>query len=403
MLTTEKVKRLEAPASGSRITYDRAAGDDPDKVVAGFGVRITAAGAKAFILNYRVAGLERRLTVGTFPNWSIAQARAYARELRVRIDRGEDPLGERIAEREAPTVKQLAERYVEEHLPKKRPGSARDDQAMLRQWVLPALGSKKVAAVRPADIEALHSKITKTGARVRANRAIGLLSKMFSLAVKWECRPDNPCKGAVDRNPEIKRKRYLSPAEIARLSAALAECSSQPAANAIRLLMLTSARRNEVCAARWEQFDLAGGTWTKEASETKQKRDHTVPLSAPALALLTRMRAQAATGEEFLFPGRDGTGYLNVRATWEAVRKAARLEDVHLHDLRHSFASILVSSGASLPLIGALLGHSNPATTHRYAHLALDPLRAAAERVGEVVAGGVKDGEVIPIKRGGGL
>jgi len=314
------------------------------------------------------------------------------------VDQGEDPLGERIAEREAPTVRRLAERYVQEHLPKKRPGSARDDEAMLKGWILPALGGKKVAAVRPADVEALHARITKSGAKVRANRVIGLCSKMFSLAVKWEYRPDNPCKGAVDRNPEAKRRRYLSAVEIARLSAALVESSSAAAANAIRLLMLTGARRNEVCAARWSQFDLAAGVWTKPASETKQKRDHTTPLSAPALQLLSEMRAKAASGEEFIFPGRDGTGFLNIRTSWEGVRKAAGLPDVHLHDLRHSFASILVSSGASLPLIGALLGHSNPATTHRYAHLALDPLREAAERAGAII-GNAKVAEVVPIGR----
>src|SRR5262249_20660012 len=116
-------------------------------------------------------------------------------------------------------------------------------------------------------------------------------------------------------------------------------------------------RRTEVCAARWSQFDLGGGTWLKPGSTTKQKTDHHVPLSAPALQLLAEMKASART--EYLFPGRDGRGYLNIRTSWERVRKAAGLEDVRLHDLRHSFASILVSDGASLPLIGALLGHSN--------------------------------------------
>jgi integrase len=395
MLTTAQVKNLQPPATGSKITYDGPGG------VAGFGLRTTAAGAKSFVLNYRASGQERRSTIGSFPNWSVSAARAEARRLRVRIDQGEDPLADRVAEREAPTVNRLAERYIEEHLPKKRLGSARDDQAMQRGWILPAIGNKKVAAVRPADIEALHAKITKSGAPIRANRVVGLCSKMFSLAVKWEYRPDNPCRGAVDRNPETKRKRYLSAAEIARLTEALAKCSSQPAANTIRLLMLTGARRNEVCGARWNEFDLAAGTWLKPGSTTKQRTDHFVPLSAPALQLLTEIRAKAVRGEEFVFPGRDGTGYLNIRATWEGVRKAAGLEDVHLHDLRHSFASILVSSGASLPLIGALLGHSNAATTHRYAHLALDPLREATERAAAVITGGGKSGsgEVVPLDR----
>jgi integrase len=293
-------------------------------------------------------------------------------------------------------VRQLADRYELEHLPKKRAGSARDDIAMLKTWVIPALGARKVASVRPADIEALHAKVTRSGAKTRANRIVGLLSKMFALAVKWEYRGDNPCRGAVDLNPETKRRRYLSTAEIARLSLALGECASRQAANAIRLLMLTGARRSEVCGAKWRQFDLVAGTWTKAASETKQNRDHTVPLSAPALQLLQDIGP--GHREDFLFPGHDGTGYLNIRTTWEWVRSKADLKDVHLHDLRHSFASILISGGASLPLIGALLGHSNPATTNRYAHLQMDPMRAAAERVGSVVtASGA--GEVVPLAK----
>jgi integrase len=393
MLATRLVKKLEPPVSGSRITYDFVKGDDPTKAVRGFGLRTTAAGAKSFILNYRADGIERRLTIGSFPTWSVVQAREEARRLRREIDEGEDPLAEREAERTAPTVARLAERYCEEHLPRKRPGSARDDQAMLRGWILPALGSKKVAAIRPNDIAALHAKITKTGATTRANRVIGLLSMMLSLAVRWDYVDRNVARGTWQRNPETKRKRYLSPAEIARLTAALEACLSQRAADAIRLLLLTGARKTEVTAARWEQFDLTAGTWAKPAAATKQKADHYVPLSAPTLQLLNAIGPKA---NGYLFPGHDGNGYLHIRGTWDAVRKAAGIEDVHLHDLRHSFASILVSSGASLPLIGALLGHSNPTTTARYAHLFLDPLRAAAEQVGAIVSG-KPTGEVIEI------
>ena len=388
MLDTATVRKLELPARGSRITYDHAKGDDPTKTLRGFGVRTTAAGAKAFVLNYYVAGQERRYTIGGWPTWSVSQAREKARELKRLIEAGGDPLADRIAEREAPTVRQLVERYIEEYLPRKRSSSAYDDRGMLRTWILPALGAKKVAAIRPADIEALHAKITKTGAATRANRVVGLLSRLLSLAVRWEYVERNVARGAVQRNPETKRKRYLSPSEISQLSTALAEAPSQRAADAIRLLMLTGARRTEVCAATWDQFDLEAGTWMKPSAVTKQSTDHHVPLSAPALQLLNAMEPKP-TG--YLFPGRNGAGYLNIRTTWESVRKAAGIDDVHLHDLRHSFASILVSSGASLPLIGALLGHSNPATTARYAHLYLDPLRAAAERVGAVVTGGDKD------------
>jgi hypothetical protein len=207
MLDTRKIKSLVPPARGSRIQYDHEPGDDPAKTVRGFGVRTTAAGAKSFVLNYRASGQERRLTIGSYPNWSVETARAEARKLRVRIDRGEDPLAERIAEREAPTVKKLADLYIEEHLPTKRAGSQRDDQAMLRQWIVPALGNKKVAALRAGDIKALHRKVSASGAKIRANRVTALLSTMLSLAVREEIAERNVARGAVRRNPETKRKR----------------------------------------------------------------------------------------------------------------------------------------------------------------------------------------------------
>jgi integrase len=395
MLTTEIAKRLARPEKGSTITYDHAKGDDPSKVVRGFGLRVTAAGAKAFILNYRASGQERRLTIGGFPNWSVSRARAEARELRVRIDRGEDPLAERIALYQAPTVRQLADRYSDEHLPKKRPSSQGNDRAMLRDWIIPALGTRKVASGRPSDIEELHGKITRKGKPIQANRVVALLSTMFQRAVKWEYRPDNPCKGAVDRNPEVKRKRYLSAAEIARLSMALGEHKDRQAANAIRLLLLTGARRGEVEGARWSEFDLDAGTWVKPGSTTKQRTDHFVPLSAPALQLLNEMMGPGRD-DEYIFAVR--AGHVDLKVSWEAVREKAGLKDVRLHDLRHSFASILVSAGATLPLVGALLGHSNVATTARYSHLTDDAQRDAVERVGAIVSGSGA-GDVVPLAR----
>src|SRR5215471_3825524 len=148
------IGKIEPPTKGPKIYYDCADGDAPDKVVRGFGLRATPAGAKAFILNYRNkgSGQERRLTIGSWPDWSTADGRERARQLRVQIDEGRDPLAERDAERNAPTVKGLAEKYVEKHLPKKRRSSQRNDEAMLRQWIIPQLSNKKVAAIRPVDI-----------------------------------------------------------------------------------------------------------------------------------------------------------------------------------------------------------------------------------------------------------
>ena len=387
-LTDASVKRLAVPATGNKIAYD-------DKV-RGFGVRVTAAGSRAFILNYRTrAGRERRFTIGAFPEWSTSAARVEAGELKKRIDRGEDPMAEFQANRDAKTVADLAARFEEEHLTRTRISTAAEYMATIRKDILPALGRLKVAEVTFADVDGLHRKVTKR-APIKANRTLAVLSKMFSLAIKWGWLRDNPTKG-VERNVEHGRERYLTGEELARLTAALAKHPDQQAANIIRMLLLTGARRGEVRAARWEQFDLATGTWTKPAAAVKQNKSHRLPLSAPARQLLGELREAAPVDAEWVFPGNGSTGHrLEIKKDWAAICKAADLADIHVHDLRHSFASLLVSAGYSLPFIGALLGHSEVETTGRYAHLYDDVLREATERVGAIVSAKPK-AEVLPI------
>ncbi len=400
-LTDKLVKELPTPPSGNRITYDA---DLP-----GFGVRVTSAGARAFVLNYRAGGRERRITIGQHPAWSVRAARERAGELRRQVDSGADPMAERHADRAAPTVNDLADRFEAEHLPKRRPATARDYQGLLRLHIRPQLGKIRVADIRHADIERLHQSIAET-APYRANRAVAVLSKMLSLAVKWEMRPDNPARG-VERAPEEKRERFLTPAEIARLGDVLATHPERTSANAVRMLLLTGARRGEVLGATWSQFELSAGTWVKPASVTKQARLHRVPLSAPALALLVEMRVEADKENErrrreelpeliYLFPGKEGQPLAEVKRFWASVTRRAGISGARLHDLRHTYASVLASSGLSLPIIGALLGHSQPATTARYAHLLDDPLRAATERAGAVITGTGNGGEVVRMPRG---
>ncbi|MBB6254115.1 tyrosine-type recombinase/integrase [Nitrospirillum iridis] len=432
-LTERVVKGLEPPASGNRITYD--------SDVTGFGARVTALGKVSFILNYRAdGGRERRITIGSWPDWPVEKARSQAKELKRQVDLGEDPMGDRHARRAAPTVQDLAERYQGEHLPKKRPGSAKEDERNMRVHVLPRLGRMKVADVRFSDVDRLHQDISRT-APYAANRVLSLLSKMFNLAIKWEMRTDNPVRG-VDKNAEEKRKRYLAGAELIALTEVLQTHRERSSANVVRLLLLTGARRGEVLSARWDQFDLTSGLWVKPGATTKQKTEHRVPLSAPARQLLAEMRAQAekvapANRSPFVFPGdMPSKPMKDISSFWRAVTElasvnlfaaqpetdagrlvavlqaklgrlpsyeewleSARLEwagrpgeaipagltDVRVHDLRHTYASILVSAGLSLPIIGALLGHTQAQTTARYAHLMDDPLRAATERVGAVV------------------
>ena len=415
-LTDALVKALPAPAKGYRITFD--------KDVPGLGVRVTAASARSWTLDYRTtAGRTRRMTLpGSAASWTVSQARDHARKLIRRIADGADPAGERKAERVAPTIADLAARFEAEHLLKRRPATQRDYRSILRLHILPELGRIKVADLRHADVERLHRGVK---ARYRANRSVAVLSKMLSLAVKWELAERNVATG-IERRPEDKRERFLTPAELARLSEVLATHPERTTCNAIRLLLLTGARKGEMLSARWGQIDLAAGAWTKPSASTKQGREHRVPLSKAALTLLAEMRAAADPACPWLFPGANPDAPLvEIKRTWLAVcvkaglaKQVAKLVDgkpikekdgkpvmvwqstVRLHDLRHSYASILASSGLSLPIIGALLGHTQAATTARYAHLLDDPLRAATERAGAfITAAGKPPAEVVPLKR----
>jgi integrase len=389
-LTDRTVKGLPRPEAGNRIYYD--------DLVSGFGCRVTAAGARAFVLNYRRRGdgIERRYTIGSFPDWTVAGAREEAKALRRAIDAGGDPVGDLRSEREAPTVNDLCDRFVAEYLPRKRPSTQKTYGQQITSEVRPALGRLKVANVAFANIDGLHRAITKRGRKYRANRVIALLSCIFTMSIKWRMRADNPCKG-IERNDEAKRKRYLTGAELERLSAALSKYADQDTADIFRLLLLTGARSGEVLSARWADIDLETGVWTKPGATTKQRTDHVVPLNAPARQLLAE---RAQDNSEYVFSGRNGGHRAYVKDAWAQICKAAKITGLRIHDLRHSYASILASSGVGLQAIGALLGHTQPQTTHRYAHLFDDHLRQATERVGEVVMPVNKPkAKITPIRR----
>jgi integrase len=406
LLTKDSIEALIPPGTGNRIEYDSA--------VPGFGVRITKAGARSFIVNYRTrSGLERRYTIGSYPAWKVGAARKEADEIRRRVrHEGYDPLAELTAEREAPTVARMCERFKEEHLPAKRPSTRREYEAIIDDLILPTLKHRKVAEVSHADIDSLHRKISKAGhsgrpAPHRANRTVAVLSKMFSLAIRWGWRTDNPTKGLA-RNQEDKRHRYLSREELKALIEALGAHEDRQAANIVRLLLLTGARKAEVMGARWADLDLSEGIWTKPGATTKQKTVHRVPLSAPARQLLVELKAAAKPDAEFVFPGRIRGPRAEIKSHWRDLCLAAGIvtrrtakdakgreidivtPSARIHDLRHSYASYLASAGVSLPVIGALLGHTQPATTARYAHLLDDPLKQATERAAAFIMPGAK-------------
>jgi len=383
-LTDADVKHLKAPAKGNRITFD--------SVVSGLGIRVTAAGARSFILAYRTrTGQQRRYTIGSFPDWTVTGAREEAKKLKRVVDGGGDPLAEIAEQKAAPTVDDLIKRITEEFLPRKKPRTQEQYRRMIRLHIRPALGRLKVHEVRFSDCDSLHRRITRTRGPAVANRTMALLSRMFTLAIRWQWRETNPVKG-IERNVETPRKRYLSADELKRLTDVLAHHPDQQAVDIIRLLLLTGARRSEVLSMRWSNVDLHAGTWSKPASSTKTGRDRIVPLSGPALELLRALRRRA-NAPVWVFPASgphvSKCGHrVMIWQDWLRIRKLAGITNLRLHDLRHSFASQLASSGASLPLIGQLLGHTQPQTTARYSHLFDDVQREAVERVGRIVASG---------------
>jgi integrase len=377
-LTDAAIKRLPLPAAGNVITWD----DD----VAGFGCRVTAAGARSFVFNYRVkgSGQQRRVTIGSVGDWSTGAARGEAKRLRRLVDSGADPRGDHEESRDAPTMAELIGKFESEYLPRKRPSTIRSYKGMLDKHIKPFFGKfTKVSEIEFADVDKLHFTVTATGSRYVANRCVSLLSRIFSLAIRWQMRADNPARG-VERNPESKRRRYLSGDELARLTKALTETDDKQFVNVVMTLVLTGARRGEVFSMRWDALHLAKGkaVWSKPSSETKQKRDHTVVLSEPVRLLLASIERDG----DFVFPSNGGTGHITeIKKSWKVLLARAGIKSLRVHDLRHSFASQLVNSGASLALIGSMLGHASPVTTSRYAHLYDETQREAAERVGKIV------------------
>jgi len=372
-----------------------------DTEVRGFAVCIYRGGGRAFTLDYRYAGRQRRMTFGRWPEWSVSAARTRAKELRREIDGGGDPLGERGSMREAPRITDMIARYVELHLPHLAALNAADQRSMMEKLIAPAWGRMLVTEVSAYDVELLLTKVAEGRARpskskpnnrarklqsakptpVRANRVGEVVRKMFAYAVKWGWREDNPAMG-FRRRMEAPRERYLSHEEIARLAAALDAAEDARGAGIIRLCMLTGARVGEVRQARFEDFNLEHLSWTKPATTTKQRRVHRVPISDEAAAIVRLRRQAVFAGCPWLFPGDvPGQPVQEIRRFWQRMQREAGIEDVRIHDLRHTFASLLVSGGASLEMIGKLLGHSQMQTTQRYAHLMDSPLRAGVDAV----------------------
>jgi integrase len=375
-----------------------------DTDVRGFSITIYPSGNRAFALDYRIGGRQRRMTIGRWPEWNTVAARERAKELRRDIDEGFDPLSLRESAREAPRISDMITRYLEEHTPHLAPRNAADQQTIMHKLVAPDWGNRLVTEITKADVEKLLSKIAAGRARpskakpnnrarklqgvkptpVRANRVGEVLRKMFSLAVGWGWRDDNPASG-FRRRLENERERFLTPEEIGRLAKALDAADDQRAAGIIRLCMLTGARVGEVRQARFEQFNLDLGSWSKPAATTKQRKIHRIPISNEVATIVRQRQLLVPSGNPWLFPSdTPGQPVQEIRRFWKAIQTEADLPGVRVHDLRHTFASLLVSGGASLEMIGKLLGHTQMQTTQRYAHLMDSPLREGLDTVASI-------------------
>jgi integrase len=359
----------------------------------GFLLRVTPQGARAWCLNYRVkaTGHERRITIGDTAAWPIKKARAEAGDLRRIVDQGGDPLRQREDERAEPTVNDLIARFVAEELSSRAPRTAAEYKAMLRDWIAPALGRMKVSDVERADIEKIHRRITAASKLRRANAVRNVVHVLFNTAIAWGIRPQHTNPAAmVKGNREDPRERYLTAAEIERLMAELTRRRARwpDQVDQIALAILTGARRGEILSMEWSHLDLDQAIWRKPPPLTKQRRSHTIPMNDAAVELLRKRlseRAGAVPLRAVFTRGNSKSGTGTLERHWHTIRVAAGIEDCRFHDLRHSHASLLINSGASLALIGRLLGHSKISTTQRYAHIDVDPLRAATEKVANIV------------------
>ncbi len=355
-----------------------------DGELKGFGLIVWPSGRRTYCVEYRNADrIKKRLKLGVHGQITTEEARDLAKKQLGKVAHGEDPAVEKKKARDSSTIEELANNYIERHGYKKRPKSLQEDQKLIRNLILPVIGKSKVINVTRRDIESLHKSLQKTP--YQANRTIALLSKMFSLAISWGWREDNPASG-IERFQEEKRDRWLNQEELDRLWAVLDRYPKNNTAYIFKFLLLTGARKGEALGATWDQFDLEKGVWTKPSHLTKQKKREHLPLSEKSLDILRSLKNINPKSSYYLFPGRiEGQPIKEIKTFWKRILNEAGLKDVRIHDLRHTHASHLVSSGLSLSIVGKLLGHTQASTTQRYAHLADEPLREAAELFGSKV------------------
>jgi integrase len=363
-----------------------------DDLLTGFGVRVKPSGIRSYILQYRNRyGRQRRCTLGKHGVLTTEEARKAAKDHLAAARLGKDPLDGAEQARRAPHMDELLHLYLKNHLrPKRKASTIIEYQRLWRKHLSPVLGKRSVLEIKRTHVEELHRSFAQVP--YQANRMLSILSSLMTYAERLELRPQgtNPCR-FVERYPERRRERYLSPQELARLGEVLAVAeakNTEPASAvlALRLLALTGMRKSEVLQLRWQDVDFERQLAHLSDSKTGPK---VVPLSEPARDLLAKT-PRCLDNPYVCWGKRPGAHFNGLQKVWERLRIDAGLEDVRIHDLRHTFASYGAAEGLGLYQIGKVLGHAQASTTERYAHLGPDPVRDAADRIGRRVADAMK-------------
>lgn len=369
-----------------------------DQTLPGFFLQVEPSGRKTFYVRYRTPeSVQRDYKIGTPQKLTPDQARAIAREVLGLVAQGKDPGADRRAKRTAPTLKDLAARYMAEHGSKKKSGH--NDEILWRRHLLPTMGAARVALLSREQVRRFHTNYPSPNT---ANRALEVLSKAMDLAKEWGWTDgENPCVG-VKAFPEKKRKRYLSSEELERLRIVLDNWTEREPesvrwrfAQLIRLLLLTGARMGNIMQGRWDWLSWNQRTLTVPADEHKTGgktgEELIIHLSDDAVRILRDLQAHS-TGSPWIIPGMDPAKALTRQTKmWAALLGDAEIGlhpvwgQLRIHDLRHSFASFALSNGLSLGIVGQLLGHQSTQTTTRYAHLMSDAAQQAVDQIGQAV------------------